>query len=338
MLLHKVGHERIGRAMGYTGMAASVGMLLGPVVGGALFELVGSHAVFLVPAGMLVAEMILRILVIDGKSSLEKIESPEVTDAPPERGRDTNLSNGTAPTNPQEHQTADKRSLSPTQPLLGRGSGQRNPLWVLLTRLDFAVALSSSFVLNGLANGFDAILPTYSMNEFNLTSSRVAVLFLCLGTPMILSPLAGHLIDTYGSKTPMLSGLLCLAPCLFFLQFISREVPHALTMLGTLLALAGSCLCLAIQPLQIDVTTTVKEIEEETPNIFGYKSAYSLAYGLMNMSFAAGAMIGPIFTGFLCAALGWQWTLLVMSATSCMVLSSVVIVIWTRKRRADQEQ
>ena len=37
LILHKVGHERIGRAMGFTGTARSAGLLLGPVIGGGLF-------------------------------------------------------------------------------------------------------------------------------------------------------------------------------------------------------------------------------------------------------------------------------------------------------------
>lgn len=342
MLLNKVGHEKIGEAIGYTGMATCAGLLLGPVIGGALFELGGSRTVFVVPAAMLLAEMILRSLVIDGKSSLKKIDSPEAPNAPSESGQGVNQVNdrsGTDSKTVQEHQTADDSSLSETQPLLGRSSWQRNSFWALLTRWDIAVALFSSLLLNGVSNGFDAILPAYSMSEFNLTSSRVALLFLCLGTPMILSPLTGRLTDNYGPKVLLVSGLLCLAPCLFLLQFVDRGIPHAIIMLGILLALAGSGLCLTLQPLQVVITIAVKNMEEETPTILGSKGAYSRAYGLLNMSFAAGAMVGPICTGFLRASLGWQWTLLVMSAMPCVILSLVIpnIVRSAYKRRAVQQ-
>ncbi|KAL8743398.1 MAG: hypothetical protein Q9190_004244 [Brigantiaea leucoxantha] len=330
--------------MGYTGMATSAGLLLGPVIGGALFELVGSQAVFLVPAGMLVAEMILRSLVIEDKSSVKnKIENPKVTVAPPKSGQDADQfqnQSGTAPRSMQEQQTLDDQPISETHPLLARDTRQRNPLLVLLPRIDFAVALLSSFVLNGLANGFDAILPAYSVDEFDLTSSRVALLYLCIGMPMILSPVAGHLTDKYGSKVPLITGMLFLASCLFLLQFINRSVPHAIMMMGILLVLVGSGLCLALPPLQVDITTAVRDAEEETPNVFGSRSPYSSAYGLLSSSFAAGAMVGPIFTGFLRAAIGWQWTLFVMSAMSVMVLSLVILttVRSARKRRTDQEQ
>lgn len=45
-----IGAEHIGKAMGYTSMALSMGLLLGPVLGGVLYEYGGYFQVFYPPS------------------------------------------------------------------------------------------------------------------------------------------------------------------------------------------------------------------------------------------------------------------------------------------------
>lgn len=70
LLFDAVGKERIGQAMGYTGVALNLGVLLGPVLGGMLYEYGGYIQVFFPAFGLIVAEVILRILVISEKSKI----------------------------------------------------------------------------------------------------------------------------------------------------------------------------------------------------------------------------------------------------------------------------
>lgn len=81
---------------------------------------------------------------------------------------------------------------------------------------------------------------------------------------------------------------------------------HDKIVLCVLLAMIGSCLAVAMTPLVAEVFHAVKEKEDKSPDIFGRGGAMALAFGLSNMGFAAGSLIGPFFAGFIRQSAGWS--------------------------------
>ena len=197
----------------------------------------------------------------------------------------------------------------------------------LLLSPRISTTLFASLALNILANGFDAILPTYCLAELDAGSSKVATFFLLMGIPMLFSPVVGHLTDRYGTKWPIVGGLVFLIPSLFLLRFVSRVAIHPFVLLGALLVLVGIGFSSAIPPLQVEISAAVNAIENNSPGIFGAKGAYAQAFGLLNTAFSIGAMIGPLVTGFLRLAVGWQWTTFLMACLAFLVFVLVIFVM-----------
>ncbi|KAG9986991.1 MFS general substrate transporter, partial [Aureobasidium melanogenum] len=65
LLQDTVGSESIGQAMGYVGIAMSLAYLLGPLLGGIVFERAGYYAVFAMAFALLGIDAILRLLMIE---------------------------------------------------------------------------------------------------------------------------------------------------------------------------------------------------------------------------------------------------------------------------------
>lgn len=59
------GAEHVGKAMGYSSVALSLGLFTGPVIGGVLYEYRGYFQVFLPAFCLIAVEMILRVTVIE---------------------------------------------------------------------------------------------------------------------------------------------------------------------------------------------------------------------------------------------------------------------------------
>lgn len=59
--------DSVGVAMGYVNMAMSMGLLIAPVIGGAVYEAVGYYAVFYVAFGIVVLDILLRLVMIEKK-------------------------------------------------------------------------------------------------------------------------------------------------------------------------------------------------------------------------------------------------------------------------------
>lgn len=65
IISENVAPERVGAAMGHTTIALTWGFLLGPMVGGLIYEKVGYYATFTVPAGLIVVDIFMRFAMIE---------------------------------------------------------------------------------------------------------------------------------------------------------------------------------------------------------------------------------------------------------------------------------
>ena len=349
LLLDRVGHERIGQAIGYTSIAMSAGLLLGPVIGGVLYQFGGYYVVFLVPIGMIVAEILLRLLIIEPEKLVHRM--PYVKQAPQQNGQGghqvgkSDGSNDTASTIEDEsgndiyHQRADEvpdANELESEPLLQVVHASRSAYVILLQSPRFMTTITSLLILSGLANGFDAILPAYSHDTLDLSISKISFLFLCIGVPMFLAPLSGWITDRVGPKWPAVGGLILLSSMIFLLRIIKADTSHSFFKLSTLLCVVGLGFSQAMPALQTEITAATKEIEDGTPGIFGQRGAYAQAYGLMNAAFACGSMVGPIYTGFVRVWLGWSAVTLSMSILAAIVLLCTIAITGGHGRLAQR--
>ena len=295
LLFDAVGKEGIGQAGGYTSMSMSLGILTGPVAGGLLYDYGGYVHVF-IPAFVLIAvDIVLRLMVVCEK---------------------------------REPSTKLEETTTETEPLLGEAGPTiaRFPIFVMLSSTRFIVALLSLFAINSFSNGFDGVLPVYVYQTFGIRPSQVAVLFLVLCVPTLLSPIPGRLTDRIGAKWPATAGLGLMVPSLILLRLIVPGVTAPFAKLAALLFSMGSAITLANPPLITEISASVREIEEITPGIFGPRGALAQAYGLLGCSFAAGSLVGPLYAGFVKERLGWPAMALLMGVLSSVSLVFVFIV------------
>ena len=285
----------------------------------------------------MIAEIILRALIIDDKAPKPAhLPHPSQSEEGPTNHVDEGqieeretVKDRCHPTARADGDTAETvcndSSNAETQPLLQRSRVKRPTFVVLLLSSRFGVTLLSSFILNGLANGFDAILPAYSHDEFGASSFQISVFLLLIGVPMFLAPVAGYLSDKYGPRWPIIASLMVMVPSLFLLRYVSHGLSHAYWVLGSLLGLIGVAYSQCMLPLQVELLAAVESVEKATPGIFGNKGAHGQAFGLLNATFASGAMLGPLVTGSVRVAFGLQGTTLVMAILACLILLLVIL-------------
>jgi MFS family permease len=171
--------------------------------------------------------------------------------------------------------------------------------------------------------GFDAVLALFVQRIFGWNSTAVAVLFLALFIPGLIAPLAGWLSDKYGAKWPSFAGFVATVPVLISLRFVTENTIQHKVLLAVLLALAGFTLPFSMTPLMAEISYVIEAKEAENPGIFGENGVYGLAYGLFNMAFALGGIIGPIWAGYVVESAGWgtlSWSFGLWSATAAVVV------------------
>lgn len=302
LLFDAVGKEGIGRAMGYTSMSVSLGILTGPVTGGLLYEYGGYVHVF-IPAFVLIAvDIISRLMVVcDRKTQFQSILPDSIKSGDPT--------------------TEIEPLLVKVGPTLARA-----PTLVMLSSARFVTALLSLFIINSFSNGFDGVLPVYVYQTFGIRPSQVSVLFLVLCVPSLFSPITGTLTDRFGAKWPATAGLVLMIPSLILLRLIVPSVTAPFAKLAALLFSIGVAITLVNPPLITEITSAVQQIERARPGVFGPRGAFAQAYGLLGCSFAAGSLVGPLYAGFVKEKLGWPAISLLMGVLSSISLVFVFLV------------
>ncbi|KAL5335768.1 major facilitator superfamily domain-containing protein [Aspergillus crustosus] len=178
---------------------------------------------------------------------------------------------------------------------LDRGQG-RGPL----TPLEQPVDNTTSFSMAGTGEPTNTSgIPVPSLKR---------LIFIPLVVPHFLDPLTGMLIDRVPTTTRyLISGaFLCTTPPTVALRLINTNSIHDKILLCGLLALLGLSLAIAITPLTLEVFHALNEKELERPGQFGAAGAVALAFGLSNMAFAAGSLVGPFFAGYIRQRAGWE--------------------------------
>ncbi|KAI4115273.1 MAG: hypothetical protein LQ345_004106, partial [Seirophora villosa] len=260
ILFDVVGTEKIGRAMGFVSMSQSFGLLVGPAVGGVLYEWGGGYFNTFIPAFVLIVlEIVLRGLVVvrgrkGGRSSClaggDEEEEEEEEEASSKaslllatEGSDTNIRPhthyGTTHDPDLENNNAQNPAANhdPTYPDTdtkpSSSSLSHNPsastlttLRLLLSTPRIPLALISLFLLNTLLTSYDAALPIHISRAFASPPSTSSLLFLTTVAPFLLvSPLAGHMSDTLraGPALPATLGWALLTPGVWVLGGITSS-------------------------------------------------------------------------------------------------------------------
>ncbi|KAI9791728.1 MAG: hypothetical protein M1816_003538 [Peltula sp. TS41687] len=324
LLVDTVGHEHIGQAMGYVFLSLSLAFPLAPIMGGVVYDRSGYYAVYYMSFGLIAFDMLLRVLLIEKKVASRWLDTerpiePRPADSAvhdPEAIEPISEGQGTKEQAIQEENVTQQSS---------KWSDRLPPVLTLLKSRRLLSALWCCLVQSAIYAGLESVnvkvLPLFVNRTFGWTSTGGGLVFLADVAPSFLGPLVGWASDTYGPRYFATSGLVLGLPPLVCLRFVTENTIEHKVLLCALLAMIGLSLTLVISPVLAEITYVVEAKEKKHPGIFGSKGAYAQAYGLFNVSFAGGTLVGPLWAGFVEARAGWNtmaWTMGLLCVVSAV--------------------
>lgn len=326
LLTDVVDPAHLGKAMGYTSLALSFGLLIGPVIGGVLYEYCGYFQVYLPAFGLIAMEIILRLMIIEREKPPARPPPSSSSSSPAKAAAAAAAENDMPPSEESSpllhhHHPTGNNNDAPAQPVV-----LQNAYTTLLSSPRFLIALAALLALNGIACGFDSTLTPFIHATFNLRATHASALFLALALPMLLAPLSGWASDRYGPKPPLAIGLTLGTLSLFLSSLIAKDTPSPFAKLVLLFLMIGLALAAAFTPLRVEAGLVVEGMESAAPGCFGPNGANGRAFGLVNMMVAGGGLVGPLYAGFIRVAAGWQ-VLQCVNGGVCAGLLLLVVVV-----------
>lgn len=243
------------------------------------------------------------------------------------------------PSNAAEAVAAESPSLpTPFRKFISR----LPPIIFLFGSRRILCALWACTMQASLLTSFDSILPLFVRDTFHWNAIGAGLVFLPLVAASFVGPVIGTLSDKYGPRWFATSGFVLACPFLILLRLVDNDSLNHKVMLCAFLTVVGAGLTLAIIPVMAEMAYAVEaKAQRSPPGFFGKNGAYAQAYGLFNMAWAAGSMIGPLLAGLVREAEGWGTATLILGCVS--IFTAVPTAVWTggsifkerRRRMAD---
>lgn len=348
LLADTVPQENLAQAMGYVSLGMSLGILIAPLLGGVVFDRAGYDAVFGMAYGLIGLDIVLRLLLVEKKVAarwdpVAEDQAKEAADLPDNPSSPAKINTADAEKGLTSGQTETLDQPIGTD-LRERHRDRLPPVLALLYSRRLLAALFCALIQAALLTSFDSVLTIHAANLFGWTSTGAALLFLPIVIPSFLAPAFGWFSDKYGGRYPVTLGFIGACPPLICLRFVDENTLNDKVILCALLALTGLFLALTFPPIMAEISGVVAAKEETMLASgragFGPGGAYAQAYGLFNMAFAGGCMVGPLLAGFIVEDKGWSIMTLVLGILSAVTAFPACLWLggWLFKRKYGEQE
>ena len=307
--------------------------LIAPLLGGVVLAKAGYNAVFAMTLGIIVVDMILRLLLIEKMTAMTWLGKPK--DEPNTEKQQGDLEYNT------EGQVVEQKEANIHVQRQDTGVGPRARLPAVLRLLSsrrLCVALWASFAIGTIFAGLQTVLPIHTQEAFGWGSEGAGLIFLPLTLPSFLGPLVGWTCDRFGPRWPMTVGFLSLCPIMTLLRYVTYDSLDQKVLLCALLTLAACCFTVTLDPVMAQVAYVVSAKAKKDPEAYrgaGSNKVYAQAFGLFNTVYSLGNALGPIIAGLIKDAAGWStmaWVLGLLGG-----VTAVPVLLWSGKPTQEEQ-
>lgn len=335
LLVDTVEKEHLGQTLGYMSTGMMIGTTAGPLLGGIIYQVGGYHSVFAAVFALIAIDVVLRITLIERKHAVQWLDTPAATseDPSPDPMSTEPLLKPSAQHASCEYGATERLSSSSDHPasdpedISERMVGPQQPAMVsLLTHPQIALGLWAYFITSIALTSFDSVLPLFVRDTFGWHQLGQGLIFLPISAAQILDPAVGAICDNFPMARRYIAAcaFCCAGIVLASIQIVTHDSFAQKVWLCGLLTLLGLCVSFAISPILLIIDDTLEAMEKESPGKFSKGGAVAQAYGLVSSAFAAGALVGPIFAGFIRHFAGWG----TMTLSLGIINAITGVIIW----------
>ncbi|PLB37762.1 MFS transporter [Aspergillus candidus] len=283
LLADSVAFDNLGQTIGYLGSAVALGFLLGPLLGGLVYDVAGYHAVFAMAFVIVGVDLVMRVSVIEKKVAERYLITED----------------GETPASPHQSQVSYQTFAEPAPPSPSNGKLRRPALWLIMQQPRVLISCWALLVQGLFYSAFDSAIPIFVETRFGWGPFGAGMSFLPSAFTALFEPYFGSLSDRYGTRLiTTLSFTLLTLPLIALRLVDSNTTAHKILLLSLLTA-AGLCMNACLPALYVETQQVLDEMEAARPGIFGARGAVAQAFGVQTMAQFMGLFLGPMWGGFI---------------------------------------
>jgi MFS family permease len=191
VMTDRIGTKELGQAMGYVTLARSVGIVIGPMLGGVLYARAGYYAVYAIVFAFLIFDIAFRLALVEAR--IARQWDPSIVPLDGEEVEMRAAENSKAEAHMTSTLTADAALCSPHDQKHGRMFDLLPLTITLVANPRVAIALWGCFWQASLLCGFDTVVSIFVKRTFGWDSFGAGLMFLAVVIPGFISPVVGYL-------------------------------------------------------------------------------------------------------------------------------------------------
>ncbi|KAH8150061.1 uncharacterized protein LAJ45_05747 [Morchella importuna] len=316
LLVDTVGKDEIARSMGIVSAALSAATFLAPLLGGIVYDRGGYYAVFAMAFVLIGVDILWRLVLIEKKVAMLYTVPLDVNEQV-----EVSLSPNAVSTDKEEKEAKPDIPNPKDTGIAGftttnKKSSKLPAVITLLRYPRLLAALWACMAEATLLTSLEASLPLYTHENFHFGPVGAGLIFLAIVVPALLAPLVGWVCDKYSHRWIETTGFILCCPFFILLRLPTDDSTGSIVLMCALLALLGVSFIMITPPAMAEITFILQGLEEKKPGRFGNNGAYAQGYGLYNVAWSAGTLVGPLWAGFVKDAAGWgtmTWSLGLLS-------------------------
>ncbi|EFE32716.1 MFS multidrug transporter, putative [Trichophyton benhamiae CBS 112371] len=347
IIADNVPTERVGEAMSYTTVALAWGSLLGPAVGGVMYEKVGFYGAFTVPMGLLAVDIAMRFAMIERKKSTQANDDSPISKSslalPASEFSNESYSTFTAPGESSTRSISTVKRGDEEAPLLASSKQKADngrqieirasaTVFSLLCSPRLPLALVSIVMISLVVSSLDTTLPLFVMERFHWSSGGAGLIFMVPAIASFSTIYIAALASKIGHRIVAAAAFMLAGVSCFIMQLVQHDTTNDKVLLAGILFVLGACIATAEMIAMTQVIYAIEEHEAECPGTFGATLPIAQAYALFNMALAAGQLLGPVATGVIRVHAGWHALMITLGV--CSVLMSLPYML-IRERKTE---
>ncbi|KAK7026072.1 hypothetical protein VNI00_015718 [Paramarasmius palmivorus] len=319
--------------LGFAMSGMSIGFLLGPPLGGALYERFGFRGVCIFGIIGAVIDLVARLIVIERKDALEWGFDPQsviLPETPESNLSSTDVQEEDTPRPPQEGSSTaieehDRRAsirsregpqaINEKETITGDAAAtpQLSLVAVLIKLLKSSRAMATVvcfFVYGAVHTAFEPALPVHMKDVWNFDSAKVGLVFVAAVVPTFpASAIAGYLTDKFGAPPIAATSFLLSIPwwCLLTINNLGLFI--------TSFALEFFFLNSTLAPFTAELADVARHIEG---------IGYAHVYAAFNLAYGMGSTVGPVMGGQIYDGVEEGWSTLCFVNVGWVFFASVV--------------
>ncbi|VDC00288.1 unnamed protein product [Peniophora sp. CBMAI 1063] len=308
LLCDTAPEKYVGRQLGMAMTGMTLGMLIGPPVGGALFNRFGFRGPCIFGVIITMIDLVGRLLIIERKDAIRYGFDPALVLEEQDAEKSENDAPAIDDAQGSVNDTRERVSSSPLAVIVKLAKSPR-----ALT------ALFCTFIWGAVYAGQEPAVTLHLQDTWGLNSSEVGLVFIAAVVPSIFSsPVAGWWGDRSGAEWPMLFCLFASLPW-WGLAIIQTSLPFFIACF----ALENFFTAAIVAPLMSELAAVARGI----PGL-----GYAHVYGAFNLIFGVGSAVGPLITGQMYKHLKQGWLALSAFSVAMLAISVVLSFLYIGER------